>query len=86
MRLISKLVLSLTLVFSLAPIASACPLCKDSIPEAEDGAEIDHDPDRLSAGYNYSIYGMLLIPFTLCSAVGLIVYRSSRTVPPTPPT
>jgi hypothetical protein len=80
MRLLSKLILAAILSLSLAPIVSACPLCKDSIPEAEDGAEIDHDPDRLSAGYNYSIYAMLLVPFALCSSVGVVIYRSSRPV------
>lgn len=81
MKLLSKLLLALTLTFSLAPAISACPLCKDSIPEAEDGADIDHDPDRLSAGYNYSIYFMLLIPFTLCGTVGVMIYRSTRSRP-----
>jgi hypothetical protein len=85
MKRLSKLLLALSLTFSLAPIASACPLCKDSILEAEDGAESDHDPDRLSAGYNYSIYFMLLVPFTLCGAVGFLIYRTTRPTP-MPPT
>lgn len=83
MKLLSKLLLALTLSLSLAPIASACPLCKDSIPEAEDGATTDHDPERLSEGYNYSIYMMLLVPFTLCGVVGVMIYRTTRNaVPP----
>ena len=84
MRLFSKLLLALTLTLSVAPIASACPLCKDSIPEANDGAGDGFDPDRLSRGYNYTIYFMLLVPFTLCAGVGLVIYRTTRnsTTPP----
>ena len=83
MKLLSRLLLAFAFSLSRAPIASACPLCKDSIPEAEDGASLDHDPERLAEGYNYSIYFMLLVPFTLCGVVGVMIYRTTRNeVPP----
>ncbi len=83
MKLFSKLLLAFVLSLSLAPIASACPLCADSIPESHDGSPGEFDPARASEGYNYSIYLMMAMPFALCGIVGLMIYRSTRNaVPP----
>lgn len=68
---------SLVLAFAGAS-ASACPLCKESIPEAVDGNEGSHDPDRLARAYNYSIFGMLLTPAVLGTGLGLMIYRSFK--------
>ena len=43
MKLFSKLLLAFVLSLSLAPIASACPLCADSIPESHDGSPGEFD-------------------------------------------
>lgn len=62
----------------LAP-AAACPLCKESIPESSEH-QTDYDPQRQSLGYNYSIYFMLAVPFTLAGAMGFFIYRQCRKV------
>jgi hypothetical protein len=62
----------------------ACPMCADAIPEAQDG-QSSYDPKRESRGYNDSIYLMLAVPFSLCAAMGFIMYRQVRRIQPTTP-
>jgi hypothetical protein len=78
MKLLSKLLLALVLGLSMASVTSACPLCKDGIPEADDGTESNHDPDRLSRAYNISIYVLLGLPYVLGGSVGIWLYRGYK--------
>jgi hypothetical protein len=79
MRFFAKLLLAGCLSLPLtAASVSACPLCKEAIPEASSGAEGDHDPDRLSRAYNYSIFSVLGIMFGLLGGVGFMIYRTHR--------
>lgn len=72
-------ILALTLVLaSLAPV-SACPLCREAIPQSGD-QQTDYDPARQSLGYNYSIYFMLAVPFSVAGAMGFFIYRQCRKV------
>jgi len=79
MNLFAKFLLALCLSLPLAAsTASACPLCNEAIPEANSVAESDHDPDRLSNAYNYSIFSVLGIMFSLLGGVGFMIYRSHK--------
>jgi len=78
MKLLSNLLLALVLGLGIVGAATACPLCKDGIPEAEEGTEGSHDPDRLSRAYNYSIYAMIGMTYGLGATVGIWVYRGYR--------
>lgn len=62
----------------LAPL-SACPLCKEAIPQSGE-TQTDYDPERQSLGYNYSIYVMLAVPFAIAGAMGVFIYRQCRRV------
>jgi hypothetical protein len=78
MKLISNLLLALVLGLGMATAANACPLCKDGIPEAEDGTSDNYDPERLSRAYNYSIYGFIGMTYGLGTTMGIWVYRNYR--------
>ena len=81
MNLLTRLLLATCLALPLAAsTASACPLCKEAIPEANGGAESDHDPERLARAYNYSIFGVLGVMFSLLGGVGFVIYRSQRQI------
>lgn len=60
-----------------APLASACPLCRDAVPEGME-SEADGDPDRPSRAWNHSIYFMLAMPYALLGTIGLLIYRNYR--------
>ena len=79
MKLLAKLAVALLLAMPIT--ASACPLCREGVPEAGEGTEGDHDPTRLARAYNYTIYAFLLMPPMLMSGVGLLIYRSYRKMP-----
>jgi len=78
MKWLAKLLLAASLAFTLVPTTNACPLCKDGIPEADDGTESAHDPDRLSRAYNISIYVLLVMPYVLGGSLGIWIYRNYR--------
>ena len=78
MKLLSNLLLAVVLGLGMATAASACPLCKDGIPEAEDGTEGNSDPERLSRAYNYSIYAFIGMTYGLGATMGIWVYRNYR--------
>jgi hypothetical protein len=78
MKLISNLLLALVLGLGMATAANACPLCKDGIPEAEDGTSDNYDPERLSRAYNYSIYAFIGMTYGLGTTMGIWVYRNYR--------
>ena len=81
MKQFARLLITVCLALPLsAASVSACPLCKEAIPEASAGAEGDHDPERLSRAYNYSIFGILGIMFSLLGGVGFVIYRTQREV------
>jgi hypothetical protein len=76
MKLFAKLAVAVLLAMPLT--ASACPMCREGVPEAGEGTEGDHDPARLARAYNYTIYGFLAMPPALMGGVGLLIYRSFR--------
>ena len=78
MKLLSNLLLALVLGLGMATAANACPLCKDGIPEAEDGTSDNNDPERLSRAYNYSIYTFIGMTYGLGTTMGIWVYRNYR--------
>lgn len=59
-----------------APLASACPNCKDAVAAGEVG---DDDPLREARAYNNSIYFMLAVPYSILGTAGFLVYRKYRT-------
>lgn len=65
-----------SLFLVLAPMASACPNCKDAVANGEAG---DDDPLREARAYNYSIYFMLAVPYTILGTAGFLAYRHYRT-------
>lgn len=78
MRTLSRFLCVLVTALALAAPMTACPLCKDSIPEATDGLQGEHDPERLAKAYNYSIFAFLGMPILLGGAVGLLIWRANR--------
>jgi hypothetical protein len=74
-----------TLLLVLSGSIVACPLCKESIPEAVDGAEGNFDGDQQARAWNNSILFMLSMPYVLLGAVGLLIYRGYRSAPKSNP-
>ena len=70
---------TLLALFAAVPAVRACPLCKEAIPEGQEG-QSDFDPYRESSGYNQSIYFMLAVPFGLCAVMGYGIYRQCRKI------
>ena len=66
--------LSTLLTLALASAALACPNCKDSIPTAADGSSTG----GLPAGFNYSIYFMLLGLFAVIGFLGFTIVKGVR--------
>jgi hypothetical protein len=75
MKLVQRLLIAAALAFSFTAPLSACPLCKEGIPEAGRGEEDGHDPDRLSRAYNYSIFAFIGLPFAFAGLLGYGIYR-----------
>ena len=67
--------LSVLLTLALAGVALACPNCKDSITSTADGGSTG----GLPAGFNYSIYFMLLGLFAVLGFVGFTIVKAVRT-------
>lgn len=67
--------LSVLLTLALAGAALACPNCKDSITSTADGGSTG----GLPAGFNYSIYFMLLGLFAVLGFVGFTIVKAVRT-------
>lgn len=78
------MLLSLVAALALWAPLTACPLCKDAIPESTDGTQVEHDPERLSRAYNYSIFAFLGMPVLLGGAVGFLIWRANRNNPANP--
>ena len=85
MNVVKQLLLAAALAFSFVAPLSACPLCKEGIPEAGRGEEDGHDPDRLSRAYNYSIFAFIGLPFTFAGVIGYGIYRIHRNESAKPP-
>jgi hypothetical protein len=81
-NLIQRATFALVAACCLTGPVAACPLCKQSIPEATDGSQVDHDPDRLANAYNYSIFAFLGMPVVLGGTVGLLIWRANRNALP----
>jgi hypothetical protein len=66
---------ALLLMLAVAPAAPACPNCKEAVAASGDQ---DDDPYREARAYNYSIYFMLAVPYTLLGVGGVAGYRMYR--------
>ena len=69
-------VLSAILLLSACGLASACPMCKDSIPNGE--ASTEQQAGSLPSGFNYSVYYMLSGLFVTMGLIGTTIYRGLR--------
>ena len=67
--------LTVLLTLALTAVAAACPNCKDSIASSANGGSAG----GLPAGFNYSIYFMLLGLFAVLGFVGFTIYKGVRT-------
>lgn len=66
--------LSVLLTLAFAGAALACPNCKDSIATTVDGGSAG----GLPAGFNYSIYFMLIGFFAVLGFVGFTIVKGIR--------
>ncbi len=79
--------LSVALLLSVAVVASACPMCKDSIPNATGPGGGAAPPSggspvtggSLPHGFNTSVYSMLIGFFTVLGMIIGIIVRGVRT-------
>jgi len=69
------LITALFVTFAACGFASACPMCKDSIPNGESAS---HQAGSLPSGFNYSVYYMLGGLFLTLGMVGTAVYKGLR--------
>ena len=65
--------LTIALVLALAGLASACPMCKDSIPNSD-----AQEMGSLPGGFNTSVYYMLGGLFAAIGLVGFNLWRGTR--------
>jgi hypothetical protein len=74
----AAIVLILSALLSLAAPAAirACPTCAEAIPQETAAGE--EDQGKLARAYNYSIYLMLGVPYSMLGFVGFLVYRQLR--------
>lgn len=77
MKTFTAVALAVLLVFLVAPIASACPMCADAIANANSSANED-DMDHFPAAMNQSIYLMLSVAYTTFGVVGFMIYRGAK--------
>ena len=63
-------ILIVVLAITLCGLASACPMCKDSIPSS-DAAQAG----SLPGGFNTSVYIMLVSLFSVIGIVSGIIYK-----------
>jgi hypothetical protein len=88
----TTLLAALLAVALLAPSASACPMCKDTVansPAAADGTgggtnALGNQPSSLPGGFNASIYFMLTAFLGVLGFVGFTLYRAARQTAPRP--
>ena len=66
--------LSALLTLALAGVVLACPNCKDSVATTANGGSAG----GLPAGFNYSIYFMLLGLFAVLGFVGFTIMKGVR--------
>lgn len=64
------LILAAVMTISLCGIASACPMCKDSIPSS-DAAQAG----SLPGGFNTSVYIMLVALISVLGLISGIIYK-----------
>ena len=70
------LLISYALLLSACGLASACPMCKDSIPNGE--AATAQQAGSLPSGFNYSVYYMLGGLFFTIGMISTVVYKGIR--------
>src|SRR5262245_62398776 len=70
------LLVSCVLLLSACGSVSACPMCKDSIPNGE--AATAAQAGSLPSGFNYSVYYMLSGLFLTIGLISTIVYKGIR--------
>jgi hypothetical protein len=68
-----KTLLTVALVLAICGVASACPMCKDSIPNA-DGTSTANLP----GGFNLSVYTMLVGFFSVLGLVSTMLVKGVR--------
>jgi len=61
------------LITVIAGFASACPMCKDSIPNSDVGS-----PVSVPTGFNFSVYYMLCGLFASLALVTGVIYKGVR--------
>jgi len=54
-------------------VASACPMCKDSIPNSN-----SETPTGVPSGFNFSVYYMLISVFACMALVIGVIYKGIR--------
>lgn len=74
MRRTAKALVLTAALFATAP-ALACPNCKEAASSAIDEGD---DPLREAKAYNYSIYFMLTVLYTIVGSGSLYWYRHAR--------
>jgi hypothetical protein len=68
------IMLAVAALFVLAAVAGACPNCRDTIANT-----VADDVASLPAGFNYSIYWMLLGLFGAMGIVARTIYKGLQT-------
>src|SRR5215213_3281322 len=76
MKRAAIILLLATLFLACPAILQACPTCADAIPQ--ESAAGEEDQAKLARAYNYSIYLMLGVPYSMLGFVGYLVYRQLR--------
>jgi len=72
-RLLATLALAAFLGLSAPAPATACPSCKNAVAEDESG-----NASTAGAGYSYSIYFMIAVPYLMFTIAGTAGYRSFK--------
>ena len=82
------LTLAVLLLGLMVRAASACPMCKDSVENADTGGGLPNgptDPSQMSGGlpggFNVSVYLMLVGLFCCLALVGWTLYKGIRNTP-----
>jgi hypothetical protein len=71
----ARILLVLLVVALILPaVASACPNCKDAVPDGE----YPGGSASLGVGFYYSILLMIAAPWTAISTVAFLIYRKQR--------
>lgn len=75
MKPVARALLVVLLVALVLPaVASACPNCKDAVPDGE----YPGGSASLGVGFYYSILLMIAAPWTAVSTVAFLIYRKHR--------